>query len=582
MKFQIKWIIFIFIGFLSLPVFAGTASVTAANNPIVGMIAGIKKIPDSHDYRISGWACAKGISDSIKIHIYAGGNAKNGTIVGGFLANNQSETAVAQKCQSTGVAHRFNVKLSEELIDKFAGQSIYIHGIMPTGVNGTNDLLKNSGTFKFPSRFKILWHLGPMMEDVADARSRNDLRQLDKLNSLTSGYYFLLMSAGFYSYWQGRPLKCTIGMNTKQWGDVYSITTLGTNFTLNKKCQSTSDIECLRWNQSTINTICDTEYNNYLNALLGTGETVKSKQQQLQADAATRVISNLKMRNRGHKKLINELLFSTSAFSYDTITGSLSVKNNNLDFSNQTLANNGLHSDLLMVYHEPTKQIPNGTELNTIRDLQRDESGKCLVDGCQYAGLNNNILGLIKNAFSAYQNGPSNTTQFKIPLLSTDVRVWGTTQENNFKNGYDNLSAITFEGGPLAMEQGRSLKTFATGTAYLLKNTNQDVYYLMPNSKSYEEINGPLVDGATPMINDYKKYILMLNSYLNAELGLSPEGKSVCNPRLKFIPAGYGGKIMAKTLPISTITTSGQVILANTVGGMISALDAIRTQLCNE
>jgi hypothetical protein len=97
---------------------------------------------------IFGWACGKGLPTSIYVDLYLNGPGGTGQFIGRFLANQSSEPAVAQACSSTGTNYRFSIPLSPSVLQSDHGQTIYVHGISPTGL--PNDLLTNSGTFVVP------------------------------------------------------------------------------------------------------------------------------------------------------------------------------------------------------------------------------------------------------------------------------------------------------------------------------------------------------------------------------------------------------------------------------------------------
>lgn len=100
---------------------------------------------------IYGWACAAASPYPIAVHVYVGGSAGIGTIVGGYVANAGSEPAVASACSSFGTAYRFAIPLSLSVRQAYAGRKIYIHGIHPTGIGYNNDLIANSGVFGVPA-----------------------------------------------------------------------------------------------------------------------------------------------------------------------------------------------------------------------------------------------------------------------------------------------------------------------------------------------------------------------------------------------------------------------------------------------
>jgi hypothetical protein len=99
---------------------------------------------------VSGWACAYASRTPISVHLYVGGSAGIGTLIGSYPANNASEPAVASVCSGRGTAYRFSIPLPLAVRQAHAGKRIYIHGIHPTGAYN-NDLLANSGVFSVPA-----------------------------------------------------------------------------------------------------------------------------------------------------------------------------------------------------------------------------------------------------------------------------------------------------------------------------------------------------------------------------------------------------------------------------------------------
>ncbi len=99
---------------------------------------------------IHGWACAAGNPHAISVHLYAGGPAGAGALIGGYKAYSTSETAVATACASSGTAYRFHIPLPLNVRQQWSGRRIYIHGIHPTGAY-RNELIANSGVFAVPA-----------------------------------------------------------------------------------------------------------------------------------------------------------------------------------------------------------------------------------------------------------------------------------------------------------------------------------------------------------------------------------------------------------------------------------------------
>lgn len=99
---------------------------------------------------LRGWACASMMSSPINVHMYAGGPAGSGTYVGAYAANQASESAVAQQCESGGTAHRFSIALTDAIRQQHGGKTIYVHGISPTGKGADHLTIARSGSFVVP------------------------------------------------------------------------------------------------------------------------------------------------------------------------------------------------------------------------------------------------------------------------------------------------------------------------------------------------------------------------------------------------------------------------------------------------
>jgi YD repeat-containing protein len=128
---------------------------------------------------ITGWACASGLATSIDVHLYVGGPAGTGTKIGAYTANQNSEQAIQDACHSTGTLHRFSIPLSEAMRGDHVGESIYIHGISPSG--GDNNLLSGSGSFVVPPST-----LAPSSPTSVTASAAGDLSSIAVSWSVTS------------------------------------------------------------------------------------------------------------------------------------------------------------------------------------------------------------------------------------------------------------------------------------------------------------------------------------------------------------------------------------------------------------
>ena len=117
---------------------------------VVGHIDGIRF--EGKQFQIWGWACQKGTTGSIDVHIYADHSAYDtpkGTFVLAGVANLGNEPAVDQACQDHGSMHRFNVELPNQTLATYQGRKLYVHGIRKQdGV--PNAALDGSGALQFP------------------------------------------------------------------------------------------------------------------------------------------------------------------------------------------------------------------------------------------------------------------------------------------------------------------------------------------------------------------------------------------------------------------------------------------------
>jgi len=101
-----------------------------------------------------GWACLTSHSDSIAVHVYAGGSAwTGGTLILGATANLASEPAVASACESNGSRYRFEIPIPAAVQQQYEGQAVYVHGISPFP-EIPNLAIGASGIFAIPNLTK--------------------------------------------------------------------------------------------------------------------------------------------------------------------------------------------------------------------------------------------------------------------------------------------------------------------------------------------------------------------------------------------------------------------------------------------
>ena len=118
--------------------------ISLPDNSITGNIDGVS------GNAIGGWACAKGIAQSVPIHVYA--YSPSGSFVTSGSASLASEPAVAQACGVGSGSYRYSIPITPAMACTYGGGTIYVYGISPVGQN--NLLLTNSGRFLFP---KLIW-----------------------------------------------------------------------------------------------------------------------------------------------------------------------------------------------------------------------------------------------------------------------------------------------------------------------------------------------------------------------------------------------------------------------------------------
>jgi hypothetical protein len=107
---------------------------------------------EGDQFHIFGWACEPGHKEPVDLHVYADHAATDkprGAFVGvGTKANLPAEAGVNNSCHDQADAkHRFAIDLPNEVLAKYKGKKIFIHGL----VGGNEDAqLMRSGELTFP------------------------------------------------------------------------------------------------------------------------------------------------------------------------------------------------------------------------------------------------------------------------------------------------------------------------------------------------------------------------------------------------------------------------------------------------
>lgn len=147
-----------------------TSNASGTFSPIIGSIGQVTL--NSGKLDISGWACHIGLPDSLRVHIYSGGEInKGGVLIGNILSSFNHDAAIEKRCMGNGKAYKFvtSINLSSYTNIK-ANKAIYAYGI--SKVSGiSNSLLSNSGQFFIPANYeKVIGSLGAIQ--IVDTRLR--------------------------------------------------------------------------------------------------------------------------------------------------------------------------------------------------------------------------------------------------------------------------------------------------------------------------------------------------------------------------------------------------------------------------
>jgi hypothetical protein len=127
---------------------SGSFTIPNVDRSVTGWISSV--VVENGQYYLKGWACAKTYPGSIDVHLYAGGPAGSGFYVTAVSANQASsdDPSIAAACITSATNYRFSIPLTLALRQQFGGQTLYVHGISPFGLD--NLLIGNSGALTMP------------------------------------------------------------------------------------------------------------------------------------------------------------------------------------------------------------------------------------------------------------------------------------------------------------------------------------------------------------------------------------------------------------------------------------------------
>lgn len=393
-----------------------------------------------------------------------------------------------------------------------------------------------------PKAFRIYWHVGTQIEQIADAPARPDaMADLKRARASADGYYVMGALSGNLGYWPNRPARCLA--NAKRIGDGDSLTLGG------EEHQFDGGGAALKQQ-------CEAEIGK---ALAPAGKTLTGPEiaavQSTAFQTAAHVL-DLAGESRRGKVIMAPVLLRQEDFAYDAASGRLSMTA--LPSAYCSLAKAGIVPDSLLIYQEPRVR-------NMLR-IPRDAGSA--PSNADFLPRNTAAFGLVDKAFGAAH----------VPLagISPNLRTW-TPQFRRLVAAYrsnPHIEGINFEASTkLLLDDPGRIGRIAAGIAYILDNSNYDITLLIPAYWRPEDVaTSAGIDGLTLRT---REFVETLDRELRAAAG-SPQGRSpLCDGRIALIPASYGNPVHPATLPARR--NGGW---AGTVTGQIGLLADMRNELC--
>lgn len=408
------------------------------------------------------------------------------------------------------------------------------------------------------NRFKLLWHIGPQIEDLADPSAEYN-KIIESTKNIVDGYYFLFMNGGFLRYWPGREPECAL--------NYHAIETRNIESPLKGKVVNTA-------NARSFETNCESKYEAYLESKRSRREDINALGNKIQEDAISRVLKTLSLPENNiskHKIVVVPLVLNNRNFQRKKNKLPLSVVK--LPWYIEQLSKNNVDADYFMAYQEPGRQKKKDAVLYSCKN-------KIWCTTLDKDILQELHRALLESSSNSVHKTKPNFAQAKYLV---DIRRWYPEHQIAYKvpGINDPLQGILFEGGVGAMSKPKPGKesnfaTFAPGAVWLLKNTAQKIFFLIPNHLPQDKLDSELVSSIT-------NYVVELNNNMRKEMGGSAEINPVCNERIYFVPAGYGAPTHLRQLPDIKKTGSNpgnMENIAGTVTGELKALDELRNRLC--
>jgi hypothetical protein len=390
-----------------------------------------------------------------------------------------------------------------------------------------------------PRTFRIFWHIGTQMEDLADAGD-DARRTIAEVQKHVNGYY-ITVHPNQLGYWPTRPAQCAI------------------NFMRAKARIGENAVASLR-------TDCNRKFTTWLDS--NNNPASGSTAQATYRDALQRALSNLNIKDeQAHgKTVIGQMLLARNNFNYDKTKRQLELRR--LPTTYCFLNSAGLSVNNVLAYQEPGFQIRKGTFLSV---PDSDLPSQTEDDRSNALPFNLSMIEQLANSFS----------RADVPLsrFSVNVRRWNGRMIDALRSSdrQNHIGGIFFEGGTEIISTKRRptprIDNFAEGIAWLLANSEQKIFLLMPGFWEKDELTSD--QDWDDIIPRLRTTVAMLDQKIGQNLKLSPTEHAICNERLSFIPGTYGSPSHVKPLPAER---NGKP--AGTVAGQIMLLAQMRHELC--
>jgi hypothetical protein len=388
--------------------------------------------------------------------------------------------------------------------------------------------------------FQIFWHIGTQMEELADVAPDSVARkEIADVQKHVNGYY-ITVHPNQLGYWAKRPSKCAV------------------NFMRARDRVGDDAVQNLR----------DTCNRNFAASVGGDGGDSKRAAIPVYRDALARVIRNLDLKGeqaRG-KMVIGQMLLINTDFRYDDTGTQLSLRRLPITYCYLNAA--GLSVNNVLAYQEPGVQIRQGRFLVAPRAGSRADP----TNGRREALPFN--LNLVEQLDQAFAQAHAPLSQFAINVRRWDERMSSALAA---KPRDEHIGGIFFEGGAEIISTKRRkiprVGNFAEGIAWLLANSDENIFMLMPGFWEKDELTS--TEDRDELIPQLRKTVMTLNQEIERRLPNKPNKPAICNERMHFIPGTYGSPAHVKPLPAER---NGK--LAGTVSGEIMLLAQMRREMC--